>query len=230
MRNLSQTIIDKIRESLKSFVVYEQAEPMRESLHNWAKLHYKPKNTPDEYMRFINRWIPDFQKVHAQCTNFPYYLSMFTTVSQRVYGDCVEECLDKAIEYEKGKPWFWYVTKEATGDKFKSTFKIYRDKKVDTARVAFNKNYDVFHLGIDKQYFKIPFDRPFNKGDVIVVAGWTGGNMLYIVEEPVHSSIESEGETIYYWDHTVVLYDSKIAAFHPLKYVTKDIIYQKLIA
>lgn len=227
MNQLTKEFIDQIRTTLKSFVPADEAVLLKNMLHEYAKVNYKPKNTPDEYLRFINRWCPSFEKVNPQSTNFPYYLKMFTTVSQHVYGDCAEECLDIAIEYEKGKPWLWFATKEASGQ-YKTTYKIHRDTEVVSAKVAFDQEYHTDYLGMDGQYFKIPFDRPFNKEEAIVVAGWMQG-ILRVIDNPVHCSKEINGETIYYWEHTVQRYENRTGYFHPVKYARKGIIYNKIM-
>ena len=86
-----------MREKLKSFVVYEEGEKIRKALHEKAKAEYKPKY-PSEYLEFMNANSCTFNVNHAQSENHPYYFTLFTVKSQRVMGDCVEECLDKAIE------------------------------------------------------------------------------------------------------------------------------------
>lgn len=228
MRTLSQKIVDDAKLLLKSFLPFEEAKVFKDMIHEWALTTYVPKNEPSEYLRFMNRWECKIERVHPQSTNFPYYLQLFTTVSQHVYGDCIEECLDKAIEYEKGKPWLWYVTQEASGE-CKVVSKVYVDKNVMSAKVAIY-NTDISHCpGIDGQHFKIPFDRPFQKNDLITVAAWNGIPLL-VVDEPEHTSTEIDGKKVYYWSHTVVMYENKLGYFHPPKYLVKDIIYTKITA
>lgn len=101
-------------------------------------------------------------------------------------------------------------------------------RNTTSAKVAIY-NTEIPHCpGIDGQHFKIPFDKPFQKNDMITVAAWNGAPLL-IVDEPVHTTITIKDEKIYYWLHTVVMYENKTGYFHPPKYLTKDIIYTKII-
>lgn len=228
MRTISQKIVDDAKLLLKSFVPYEEAKVFREMIHEWALIHYVPKNKPEDYLWFMNKWECKIDKVHPQCNNYNNYFRLFTTVSQHVYGDTIQECLDNAIEYEKGKPWFWYATPQPDGQ-IKVTYKIHKDTETVSAKVAIDVTDISHHPGIDGQHFKIPFDRPFKKDDMITVAAWNG-IPLYIVEEPEHVSTEENGKKIYYWLHKVVMCDNKTGYFHPPKYLAKDMIYTKLIA
>lgn len=90
--------IEKIRNKLRNFIEYEEGRKLRLELHKFAVKYYKPNHTPSEYFKFMNENECSFKINGAQQTNFPYYFSLFTTKSQHVYGDCIEECLDKAME------------------------------------------------------------------------------------------------------------------------------------
>ncbi len=85
------------RDILRDFVEYERGCKLRKALLTFAKKHYVPKHA-DKYLSFMNDHPCDFSKNHPQSVNHPYYFTLFTEVSQHVMGDCVEECLDKAID------------------------------------------------------------------------------------------------------------------------------------
>jgi hypothetical protein len=89
--------VTEIREILKEFVKYQKGEALRKELHQIALDSYKPKYSPEVYLNFMNRHECSFTINGAQSTNHPYYFTMFSVVSQHVQGDCVQECLDKAI-------------------------------------------------------------------------------------------------------------------------------------
>lgn len=89
-----------IRVKLREFIDYDEGEIIRNSLHEKAKSEYNPKY-PDKYISFMNENACSFDVNHPQCVNSPYYFTMFSVVSQHVMGDCVEECLDKAIECQQ---------------------------------------------------------------------------------------------------------------------------------
>lgn len=83
---------------LTEFVTYEDGKKLRAELHSIALREYQPRHTANEYLAFMNRHVPTFDLCGTQSTNHPWYMSMFTIISQHVYGDCVEECLDTAME------------------------------------------------------------------------------------------------------------------------------------
>ena len=86
-----------LREKLKTFIGYEEGEAIRTQLHERARKNYQPRHA-DKYLSFMNENECTFDVNHAQSSNQPYYFTLFTVKSQHVMGDCVEECLDKAIE------------------------------------------------------------------------------------------------------------------------------------
>lgn len=95
----------EIGKLLGSFVTANEGRKLRSELHEIAKREYVPEHTLDEYMEWMNLHVPKFELCGPQCTNFPWYLGMFTVVSQHVYGDCVQECLDKAMRGERTTCW-----------------------------------------------------------------------------------------------------------------------------
>ena len=95
--NKKQSTILEMREKLKSSIEYNVGLKIRAELHEIAKTTYKPEYKPEEYLKFINSAGGEFSINHAQSVNAPYYFCLFTEGSQRVYGDCAEECLDKAV-------------------------------------------------------------------------------------------------------------------------------------
>ena len=104
--------IEENIEKLKSFVSYEEGERIRKEIHEWNIKNYKRQYSYQEYIEFMNRHLCKFEITHPQSTNFPEYYTLFSIVSQHVRGNCIEECLDKAIEYENGKPRFWYFNND----------------------------------------------------------------------------------------------------------------------
>lgn len=88
-----------MREKLtESIIPYDEGQIIRKELHRIAKIEYKPQNTAKEYFEFMNDNACSFEIIHPQSANHPWYFGMFSEKSQHVYGDCVEECLDKAIK------------------------------------------------------------------------------------------------------------------------------------
>jgi len=94
--------VAEIREKLRTFVPFEAGKELRENLRHLA-IRYEPKNDYIDYLRFMNQHPCNFDVNHPQSMNHPYYWTMFSVVSQHVMGDCVEECLDKAIEISEQK-------------------------------------------------------------------------------------------------------------------------------
>jgi hypothetical protein len=91
----------KIKEELTYFTTYDKGLELRKQLNKIAKKLYIPKHTPAKYLDFMGQYDIRFSKLHTQDSNHPYYLEMFSVISQHVYGDCVAECLDKAMKIEK---------------------------------------------------------------------------------------------------------------------------------
>ena len=85
------------RDMLRIHGDYHTCLDIRKKLHDHAVRNYQPKYR-GLYMSFMNEYAHDFRVNGAQETNYPYYYTLFTVVSQHVMGDCVEECLDKAIQ------------------------------------------------------------------------------------------------------------------------------------
>lgn len=94
---------EQIRNKLTKFIDYDEGKVLRNELHEYAKKSYVRKFSSDQYLKFMNANECDFTINGAQSTNHPYYFTLFTVVSQHVMGDCVEECLDKAIYILKGE-------------------------------------------------------------------------------------------------------------------------------
>tara|TARA_R110002020_G_scaffold475890_1_gene713744 strand:- start:18054 stop:18344 length:291 start_codon:yes stop_codon:yes gene_type:complete len=90
------------RKKLTEFIGYDEGGRIRSSLNRYARANYKPRHK-DKYLEFMNDNDCSFNENHNQCMNSPYFLTLFTCVSQHVMGDCVEECLDKAIDISEGK-------------------------------------------------------------------------------------------------------------------------------
>jgi len=90
--------IEIMRHKLRNFISYDEGGKIRESLKDYAKEHYHPMHTSNEYLLFMNDNACTFKKVHNQSTTFPYYWGLFSQKSQYVHGDSIEECLDKALK------------------------------------------------------------------------------------------------------------------------------------
>lgn len=90
--------INEIRATLREFVLYDVGESLRAELRSLALKHYVPKHSNDEYMQWICKNLPSFRECGAQDRNSPWVFEMFTVVSQHVYGDCIQECLDNGME------------------------------------------------------------------------------------------------------------------------------------
>lgn len=84
-----------------TFVTSEAGSRLRKQLATIAEEDYVAQHAPQDYLAFLTRNEGNFKKVGPQETNFPYAWKFFSVVSQHVYGDSIEECLDKAIELEQ---------------------------------------------------------------------------------------------------------------------------------
>ena len=89
--------VDEIRVRLRQFVTAEEGTKLRKQLNDHARCNYLHKNYLENYLNFLNENECTLDIIHPQSTNHPYYWGMFCIKSQWVYGDCIEECLDKAI-------------------------------------------------------------------------------------------------------------------------------------
>lgn len=78
---------------------YNQGTRRRRIRHDNALEHYSKKHSSKEYMKFISDNSDGFSisEVGKQNENHQEFMCLFTIVSQHVYGDCLAECLDKAI-------------------------------------------------------------------------------------------------------------------------------------
>ena len=85
------------RKKLTKFISYEEGQAIREQLHENALKEYKPTNSLSEYAEFMNKNDCTFATQQPQSRNHPWYFGLFSVVSQWVYGDCIEECLDRAM-------------------------------------------------------------------------------------------------------------------------------------
>jgi hypothetical protein len=95
--------IEEIRKTLSGFVEYDKAALLRKELKDIADRTYVQKYTDTEQIDFLNRHPVMMKEVHAQSTNFPYYLEMFTVLTRNIYADNVRQLLDKGIDYERNK-------------------------------------------------------------------------------------------------------------------------------
>jgi len=80
---------------------YHEGEALREELRSIARRSYRPRHSDSALIDFMERNEVSFTVNHAQATNFPYYYTMFSVVTQHIQSDTIREALDKAIEIEK---------------------------------------------------------------------------------------------------------------------------------
>ena len=92
--------IKDIRYILSEFVECSYGETLREELKTIADNTYKQKYSDTEYLNFMSEHEVSFEVVGAQSKNDPYYLEMFTVLTQHIYADNVRQLLDKAIDIE----------------------------------------------------------------------------------------------------------------------------------
>lgn len=100
MDNTTQDIRTAISYPEGMFLSDEAGTELRNQLEKAAQRTYVRQNSAQAYVNFLSRHPCDLKRVHGQSTNFPFVWGLFTVVSQHVYGDCVEECMDKAIAAE----------------------------------------------------------------------------------------------------------------------------------
>ncbi|MCD8401303.1 hypothetical protein G1K66_12370 [Tenacibaculum finnmarkense] len=95
--------IEEIRNILRGFVPYEEALELKNELNKIANDNYIQKYSDTEHIDFISRNNDciSIKEEHPQNTNFPYYLTMFTIVTQHIRADNVRQILDKGIDIEK---------------------------------------------------------------------------------------------------------------------------------
>lgn len=68
-----------------------------------AQENYHPQHTDTGYIKFIElQQVFSINEVHGQNENHPEVYVLFTVGSQHVFGDCIQECLDKAIAIAGG--------------------------------------------------------------------------------------------------------------------------------
>lgn len=89
---------DRIHRQLMEYVTFDEGPRLRNRLRELAKILYVPKRTPEQYMEFLNRELCWFRTCGPQGTNHPFALEVFGGSAQHQYGDCIEECLDAAMD------------------------------------------------------------------------------------------------------------------------------------
>lgn len=93
--------IDEIREKLRGYVYPKEGENLREELKRIADKTYMQKYSDTQHMEFLDRnGYASIDIIHPQSTNFPYYLGLFTVITQHIYADNLRQVLDKAIDIE----------------------------------------------------------------------------------------------------------------------------------
>ena len=132
--------IEAIRVELTDFIEHSKGLKIRLEMHEYAKANYIPIHI-GKYLKFMNDNICSFSINGAQESNHPYYLTLFTERSQHVMGDCVEECLDKAISYKHIRQTPQILTKEYSVkiSSEKTSDKVYVDKIVEQRKKVLRK-------------------------------------------------------------------------------------------
>jgi len=92
---------EEIRKTLREFVLYDKGELLRKELKDIADKTYIQKYSDKEQIDFLDKNEASIRKVHPQSTNFPYYLEMFTVLTQHIYADNIRQIIDKGIDIEK---------------------------------------------------------------------------------------------------------------------------------
>lgn len=83
---------------MSDFVTLEEGKSLRAHRRDLAATNYVPQHSPTEYLRWMEANTPfQLTLVHAQDRNHEEVFSVFTSASQYVYGDCIEECIDRAM-------------------------------------------------------------------------------------------------------------------------------------
>jgi len=97
--------IKNIRNVLKKHCPYEIAFDLKNKLNEIANNDYVQKYCNTEHINFISRHSDylSLKKTHPQSTNHPYYLCLFSVITQHIYADNIKQILDKAIDIEKSK-------------------------------------------------------------------------------------------------------------------------------
>lgn len=95
--------IEEIRKILREFVEYDKGKLLRKELKDIADKTYIQKYSDKEQIDFLDRHEASIRSLHAQSTNFPYYLEMFTVLTQHIYADNIQQILDKGIDIERSR-------------------------------------------------------------------------------------------------------------------------------
>ena len=93
--------VDEIREILSELVDYDEGKSLRKELKKIADKTYTQKYSDKEHVDFLDRNEPEFEKVHPQAEYAPYYLEMFTVLTQHICGDNIRQLIDKGIDIER---------------------------------------------------------------------------------------------------------------------------------
>ena len=86
-----------------NYIDFAKGKEIRNALYEIAVRTYTPKY-PALYMQFLNNEkYFTLDTVSPQDNNHPEYFCFFSVTTQHIYGDCIEEVLDKAIEIKINK-------------------------------------------------------------------------------------------------------------------------------
>jgi len=86
-------------EKLRKHIEFDEGKKIRQELHGYALKNYQPQHAANDYIAFMDENVCTFSIIHPQSKNHPWYMGLFTEISQHVYGDCVSECLDRAMSH-----------------------------------------------------------------------------------------------------------------------------------
>lgn len=107
-KQLDKSIYKRIEEISKiltsGFIEYDLGESLKNELKDIADRTYIQKYSDKEQIDFLHRNVESIsiETLHAQ-ERTPYYLEMFTIITQHIYGDNIRQVIDKGIDIELEK-------------------------------------------------------------------------------------------------------------------------------
>ena len=80
---------------------YDEGKETRTTNHEYALLNYRQIHTDYDMINWLEDNPVNVRLIHPQNVNNPEYISLFSAASQYVYGNCMRECLDKAMQFNR---------------------------------------------------------------------------------------------------------------------------------
>ena len=90
----------EVRDQIREFTTIKRGEAIRKLLNKYTRATYNHQHTPEEYMHWMNENDVSVERCHGQASHRPYFMCLFSVASQHVYGDSMEQCLDKAMRMQ----------------------------------------------------------------------------------------------------------------------------------